>query len=430
MKSDELDLQRENVDLYFKRTGLAAGAEARANAALRDELKKIQRVFRLAPHYSTTNALLARGITSARDITAIGKARFMREVAPAAGIGTIEADAMYRKAETTATAAMMLAGELQDIALAAPIAAVNSGGLTAALDQAKADFPNLKSLFKGVDTCACEHCRSVYGPAAYLVELLEFIDKRSVTDLTVSPPVTTTAAQDVLFARRPDLGDIDLSCENAHTPVPYIDLVNELLEAQVAPDAGIGYSGPLAAGADPLSGTIAPALLTRSGRRRHSGHRRRTGVCHRGRHWIVCCAAAFHPRQTGRRQGGPDWCERIHPVPPAPDPDAGRRARRCTGLRQPGRLHDPGQRIVRLRTAVRPAAHGSAGLFRPPGYRSRRTHAQFAGGRHAHRRGHCRGNAGLECVATRPGHDARRGRAERLLAFAAGRPEACRHLPR
>src|SRR4030095_4743569 len=112
------------------------------------------------------------------------------------------------------------------------------------------------------DVCSCEHCRSVYSPAAYMVEILEFLDHRAVSDLTTMPATTGTTAQDVLFARRPDLGDIDLSCENANTPVPYIDLVNELLEAQVAPDAGIGYSGPLAIGPDPLSGTIAPALLT------------------------------------------------------------------------------------------------------------------------------------------------------------------------
>ena len=257
IKSEELDLQKENVDLFFKRAGLSTDA----NTPMREELKKIQRVFRLTPYYSTANALLARGIHSARDITALGKTRFLRELAPACGIGAKEADAVYRKAESTATAAMVVAGELQDLALADPIAAVNSGGLTAALAQAQADFPNLKSLFKSVDTCACEQCRSVYGPAAYLVELLEFIDQRSVTDLTVTPHVTTSAAQDVLLARRPDLGDIDLSCANANTPVPYIDLVNELLEAQVAPDAGLGYNGPLAAGPDPLRGSIAPALL-------------------------------------------------------------------------------------------------------------------------------------------------------------------------
>src|SRR6185295_19140402 len=36
---------------------------------------------------------------------------------------------------------------------------------------------------------------------------------------------------DVLLGRRPDLADLPLTCENTLTPLPYIDLVNELLEA-------------------------------------------------------------------------------------------------------------------------------------------------------------------------------------------------------
>lgn len=253
----DLDLHRSNIDLHFQRAGLTGDA----HAALRNELKKVQRVFRLTPHYGKANGLLAQGVSSARDITALGKTRFLKEVAPKAGLSAAEAGKLYRKAESTATAAMLLAGDLQDLALANPVPAINTGNLVAKLDQASADFPNLKSLFKGVDTCACEQCRSVYGPAAYLVELLEFLDKRSVTDLTATPPVTTNAAQDVLFERRPDLGDIDLSCDNANTPVPYIDLVCELLEQWVSPDPGLGYNGPLSAGPDPLAGTIAPALL-------------------------------------------------------------------------------------------------------------------------------------------------------------------------
>lgn len=123
------------------------------------------------------------------------------------------------------------------------------------------DFPNLKSLFKLADVCACEHCRSVYSPAAYLVEILQFLDKRSVTDLTVTPHVTTNLAKDVLFDRRPDLGEIDLSCDNANTPIPYIDLVCELLEEEIAPDAGVAFTGNLSDGSDPLKGTISNALL-------------------------------------------------------------------------------------------------------------------------------------------------------------------------
>ena len=41
-------------------------------------------------------------------------------------------------------------------------------------------------------------------------------------------------ARDVLFARRPDLGAIELSCDNTNGVVPYIDLVCEVLEDAVS----------------------------------------------------------------------------------------------------------------------------------------------------------------------------------------------------
>src|SRR5205085_3870586 len=37
-----------------------------------------------------------------------------------------------------------------------------------------------------------------------------------------------------LLQRRPDLADLELSCENTNTPIPYIDLVLEILENAVA----------------------------------------------------------------------------------------------------------------------------------------------------------------------------------------------------
>ena len=48
-------------------------------------------------------------------------------------------------------------------------------------------------------------------------------------------PWRPRACKDALFARRPDLGDIELSCENTDTVLPLIDLVNEVLENAVAP---------------------------------------------------------------------------------------------------------------------------------------------------------------------------------------------------
>jgi hypothetical protein len=91
----------------------------------------------------------------------------------------------------------------------------------------------LESLFGPLALCDCEHCRSVYSPAAYLVDLLHFLD----------PPVTKPPLA-VLRQRRPDLETTLLTCANTNTPLPYIDLVNEVLEAYVHLRFGDGAVGP------------------------------------------------------------------------------------------------------------------------------------------------------------------------------------------
>jgi hypothetical protein len=263
-KHEDFDLQHSNIGLFLKKKKLAT----KKNEAMREELKSVQRVFKLVPHYSKTNALLNENIHSAQSIAALGETRFIKEIAPKAGIETKEAKEIFRRAERTNTAAMLIVGELQDTMRAMDVSAIETTSLSKKLEAVSKDFPNLKSLFKLTDVCACEHCRSVYSPAAYLVEILQFLDKRSVVDLTIPAPAppavrpTVKIAKDVLFERRPGLGDIDLGCENANTLVPYIDLVCELLEEVVAPDAGIDYTGVLSDGADPLQGKIANALLT------------------------------------------------------------------------------------------------------------------------------------------------------------------------
>ncbi len=257
-KNEDFDLQNTNIDLFLKSKKMTA----KKHEAMREELKSVQRVFKLVPHYGKTNALLGQKIHSAQSIAAVGETRFIKEIAPKAGIKTEEAKEIFYRAERTTTAAMLIVGELQDTVRAMDINAIETSSLAMKLEAVSKDFPNLKSLFKLTDVCACEHCRSVYSPAAYLVEILQFLDKRSVTDLTTIPPTTAHLAKDVLFERRPDLGDIDLGCENANTPLPYIDLVCELLEEAVAPDAGVAYSGVLSAGANPLVGKVSNDLLT------------------------------------------------------------------------------------------------------------------------------------------------------------------------
>lgn len=253
----DFDLARDNISTYLKRTPQAGDGQAFA-----DELKSVQRVFKLVPQYGKAMALHTLGVRSSQTIAAAGKTRFVQEIAPKAGIPASQATQVFDQAQRTATAAMLIAGELQDTARAMDLPAMEMKTLSLKLEAVSQDFPNLKSLFQGIDSCACTECRSVYSPAAYLVELLQYLDNRSVTDLSVTPHTNGHLAKDVLFARRPDLGEIDLSCDNANVPVPYIDLVCELLESAVGPDAGVDFTGVLSDGADPLKGKISAALLT------------------------------------------------------------------------------------------------------------------------------------------------------------------------
>ena len=97
-------------------------------------------------------------------------------------------------------------------------------------------YPTLEDLFGSMDYCPCDECRSILSPAAYLVDLLHFIDR------PISPQVGRRNPQDVLFERRPDLQYLALTCENTNVKLPYIDLVNETLEYFVYPSL-IDYKG-------------------------------------------------------------------------------------------------------------------------------------------------------------------------------------------
>ncbi|MCO6432689.1 neuraminidase-like domain-containing protein [Nitrosomonas nitrosa] len=73
--------------------------------------------------------------------------------------------------------------------------------------------------------CDCMHCRSIFGPAAYLFELLAVFRR-----------YTTTDGRSLLWRldeRRPDVKRTHLSCPNTTIEVLQIDLVSEILEDQI-----------------------------------------------------------------------------------------------------------------------------------------------------------------------------------------------------
>ncbi|HET6717161.1 MAG TPA: Tc toxin subunit A, partial [Nitrososphaeraceae archaeon] len=72
---------------------------------------------------------------------------------------------------------------------------------------------------------------SIFSPAAYFVDLMHFIDEHisKPVFLSSSPPHPDHPLY--LKNRRRDLWNLKISCENTHTLIPYLTIVNEVLQS-------------------------------------------------------------------------------------------------------------------------------------------------------------------------------------------------------
>ena len=212
-------------------------------ATLLTSLKSSQRVARLAPSPNQVLPVLDKGIDSAFTIARMGESAFRKRVGDT--LDEESARQTYGRAEQVAATALNLFANYSP--------SINGLGMHVLPWRRPAieGVPDWETLFGSLDLCACKHCRSVHSPAAYLAELLAFLKDRDAK-------ADGRTVKDVLFDRRPDLGEIELTCDNTTTPVPYIDLVNEVLEDAVAPFAPLELPGEVAA--DLVPGPASEAL--------------------------------------------------------------------------------------------------------------------------------------------------------------------------
>jgi len=212
---------------------------------LTTRLKGMSRLFKLTPRYSEMSTLMADGLHSAQGIVRMGRRSFVERYGPQFGSNE-RAEAIHDNACWVASASLALASKYHSSFN--DVSAYVLPGLASAQAMSGPQVADWPTLFGSLDFCACEHCRSVYSPAAYLVDLLQFLDKypsnvpaivaRSRFNIFLGKlaplAIPHKSARDILLTRRPDIAQIELTCENAETPLPYVDLVNEILEHVVA----------------------------------------------------------------------------------------------------------------------------------------------------------------------------------------------------
>ena len=92
-------------------------------------------------------------------------------------------------------------------------------------------MPGYEELFGTASYCKCNHCQSIFSPAAYFVDLMRWCEG-------YVPNWEGRQGSLSLKVRRPDLWNLPLSCENTHTLIPTLTIVNEVLESFVAQEMG------------------------------------------------------------------------------------------------------------------------------------------------------------------------------------------------
>jgi hypothetical protein len=220
--NEHFDFQFQPVDRYLSAHPNALnGIEDKVG--LTQELKIYQRLTRVTTRYNEIETLRTEGVHSSFAVVRLGEDAFVQKYGK--GLGAERAKDLYEIAAQNAAMAVNMFTRL------APAFNISLTVLPFVLP-AGDGLPEWESLFGSLDFCVCEHCRSVLSPAAYLVDILAFLKDRPSL-------VANRSAKDVLFSRRPDLGQLELTCANTNTLMPYVDLVNEILEQAVSPVPGV-----------------------------------------------------------------------------------------------------------------------------------------------------------------------------------------------
>jgi hypothetical protein len=221
-----------------------AAEHATVEAEAQETLTTYQRLAALDPSFDTILTLVDANYTAAEHIVMSSPAQF----AAATPSLTVEArDHIYNAAQLQVLTGVAVQGEIEH----------GGGLLLPGIIQVSppVSAPSLATLFGDLGGCECDGCDSVLSPSAYLVDLASYLKSDVRFNLGAGIFVDGWSA---LSGRRPDLADSRLNCENTQTVLPYLDLVNEILERSIASGSLVyrasDSSTPIDASLDPASG--------------------------------------------------------------------------------------------------------------------------------------------------------------------------------
>lgn len=215
-RADPLALDLREGSEHWARFNLGAhGALIKAAA------RGYQRMRVVGKNIDVAATLLAAGYSSALSIAR----KPVTAIQALPGLAGTKGEQIWETARQLGTdAALFVAGIADQVGGAfdpAPTRPVDSVG------QSFTTLEGYASLFGSQSYCDCAHCASILGPAAYFVDLMQFVKEEVGGQLPVGDRLT-------LKARRPDLWTLPLTCSATTALIPTLTIVNEVLENVLA----------------------------------------------------------------------------------------------------------------------------------------------------------------------------------------------------
>ena len=236
----DFDIRTTSIRAVLKDESALKAVPVARRPAVAEQLMILQRVQAISPVPEAIPALISESITSAHVASQLTELSFLRLMEGQLG------ERVARQVHANATAANFrnenALMRMRDAVRGTGLAIIDGdhspetriSALQAVADEQSVPL-NLSDLFGDIDYCECDDCLSVYSPAAYFVELLQYLrnNNLSVKNSATGKPGIAGTPLEKLLRRRPDLGCLELTCENTFTVLPYIDLVNEVMESFV-----------------------------------------------------------------------------------------------------------------------------------------------------------------------------------------------------
>jgi hypothetical protein len=198
-------------------------------------IKSQQRIFSFTNDIADTQKLLKAGYHSSFQVTSVTFEEFLKT----SKLDIKIAEKYYENAHQAIIRSTGVMGSILDILTGSFNWTAVGNTSSGVLDYLR-DIPGYQDLFGELAFCDCEHCQSIYSPAAYFVDLMQFVE-RYVLSKHFSGLKSTHVLN--LKVRRPDLWSLPLTCENTSTLIPYLDIINEILESFIAKKKG--FAGDL-----------------------------------------------------------------------------------------------------------------------------------------------------------------------------------------